>query len=513
MRVELFLKRRLKRVRKLFAFLRDERMALFDDAFQAELESMYRQTGAGKAPVPPALMAMAVLLQGYVGCSDAEAVELSVVDLRWQMVLGRLGETTPAFSQGALLNFRHRLIAANMDRRLLERTAELARSTGGFDARKLPKTLRVAMDSSPLVGAGRVEDSINLLAHAGRNVARCAAVLLKRGVDDVCRSAGIPLLLASSVKKGLDRVWTTPGEKVDALNQLVAQLDSLETWLESELSGQVTKPPLGEELATLRRLREQDLEPDPDGPGVRIREGVARERRVSVEEPEMRHGRKSKSKLFNGYKRHIAKDLDTGILVACAVAPANRPEQEAAAEMNRDIAAAGARIGELSIDRGYITSPLVEQVRASGGEVLCRPWTHRNGDLFSKDQFAVDLVAMTVTCPAGQTRPIHLGRPAIFKAGVCAACPQRERCTRAKKKGRTVQIANDEQLQQELRAKAATPAGRERLRERVAVEHGLAHIGQRQGRRARYFGTRANLFDLRRAAALQNLELSHRKVA
>ena len=79
---ELFLKRRLKRVRKLFAFLRDERMALFDDAFQAELESMYRQTGAGKAPVPPALMAMAVLLQGYVGCSDAEAVELSVVDLR-----------------------------------------------------------------------------------------------------------------------------------------------------------------------------------------------------------------------------------------------------------------------------------------------------------------------------------------------------------------------------------------------------------------------------------------------
>jgi hypothetical protein len=118
------------------------------------LESMYRQTGAGKDPVPPALMAMAVLLQGYVGCSDAEAVELSVVDLRWQMVLGRLDETTPAFSQGALLNFRHRLIAANMDRRLLERTAELARSTGGLDARKLPKTLRVAMDSSLLVGAG-----------------------------------------------------------------------------------------------------------------------------------------------------------------------------------------------------------------------------------------------------------------------------------------------------------------------------------------------------------------------
>jgi hypothetical protein len=45
-----------------------------------------------------------------------------------------------------------------MDRRLLERTVELARKTKAFDFKKLPKTLRVAIDSSPLEGAGRVED-------------------------------------------------------------------------------------------------------------------------------------------------------------------------------------------------------------------------------------------------------------------------------------------------------------------------------------------------------------------
>ena len=38
--------------------------------------------------------------QGYVGASDAEAVELSLVDLRWQMVLDCLGATSPPFSQG-----------------------------------------------------------------------------------------------------------------------------------------------------------------------------------------------------------------------------------------------------------------------------------------------------------------------------------------------------------------------------------------------------------------------------
>ena len=60
-----FLLKRLTRTKKLFGFLREVRHELFDEAFQAELEGMYRETGAGKMPVPPALMAMAVLLQAY----------------------------------------------------------------------------------------------------------------------------------------------------------------------------------------------------------------------------------------------------------------------------------------------------------------------------------------------------------------------------------------------------------------------------------------------------------------
>ena len=47
---------------------------------------MYRESGAGRAPVPPAMLAMATLLQAYHGMSDAESVEMTVVDLRWQLV-------------------------------------------------------------------------------------------------------------------------------------------------------------------------------------------------------------------------------------------------------------------------------------------------------------------------------------------------------------------------------------------------------------------------------------------
>ena len=117
-----------QRIHRLFGFLHQQRHVLFDDAFQDALAGMYRETGAGDEPLPPAMMCMALLLQGYVGVSDAEAVECSVVDLRWQMVLGCLGTTAPAFSPRALQAFRERLIAHEMDRALLERTVALVRT-------------------------------------------------------------------------------------------------------------------------------------------------------------------------------------------------------------------------------------------------------------------------------------------------------------------------------------------------------------------------------------------------
>jgi hypothetical protein len=92
--------RRLKRTGKLFAFLRQQRHAIFDDAFQDELAAVYRDSDEGKQPIAPALMAMATLIQAYAGVSDAEAVERAAFDVRWQMVLGVLGEDEPPFSQG-----------------------------------------------------------------------------------------------------------------------------------------------------------------------------------------------------------------------------------------------------------------------------------------------------------------------------------------------------------------------------------------------------------------------------
>jgi Transposase DDE domain/Transposase domain (DUF772) len=510
-RQEQFLLKRLGRVRKLLGFLRLHRHELFDDAFQQQLAARYRSTGAGKEALPPALLAMAMLVQGYLGVSDAEMVELTVVDLRVQMVLGCLGAEAPPFSQGTLQDFRERLIAADLDRRVLERTVELAKQTKAFDYRKLPKTLRVAIDSSPLEGAGRVEDTYNLLAHAARNGVRCAARLLGWSPEKVCTEAGIPLLGGSSVKAALDIDWNDAVAKAEAIKTLSRQLDALQAWLEGRLSAAIATPPLKAHLATLVQIRTQDLEPDPVGGGLRIRQGVAEDRRVSVADHEMRHGRKSQSKRFNGFKRHIAADVDRGLILACAITPANRPEEDAVPALTSDLARQALTIDQLVIDRGYINSTLVEEVLRRRGKIVCKPWKSQNGRLFPQSAFPLNLRDRTIACPNGQVQRFTFGTIVEFDPDTCDHCVLRSQCTTAELgTGRSVAIAENEPLQQRLRKQTQSSAGRAALRERTTIEHKLAHISQRQGNHARYVGVRKNTFDLRRASAIQNLETLHR---
>jgi hypothetical protein len=505
---EKFLLKRLKRVKKLFAFLRNHRHELFDDRFQDELAGMYRDTGAGSDPVCPALMAMATILAGYVGASDAEAVELTVVDLRWQLVLDRLGSTEPAFSQGAFQDFRQRMIRTGMDQRLLEQTVEWARRTKEFDYKKVPAFVRVAMDSSPFQGVGRVEDTLNLLGHAARDVVRHVATLLQCSAEDICRKARIPVLLHSSVKAGLDRDWTTSWATNDAVTELVKQVRNLQRWVHRQLPEDLDQEPLKGSLATLDRILDQDIEPDPDG-GSRIRKGVAKDRQISVRDPEMRHGRKSKSQTIKGL---IAPDLNADVILACAVTAANQSDAVAAVPLKQDIEKQNLKISELQVDRQYLSSPAIAEIEQQGGKVISKPRSVDNGDYFPKRYFGINLRQQTITCPIGQVKPVLLGTTVHFDPEICDRCFLRPLCTPAKMgSGRSVSIAKDEPLQQRFLKLASTKTGRALLRQRVAVEHDLAHLSQRQGNKARYVGLRKNLFDTRRASAIHNLETIHRE--
>ena len=102
--------------------------------------------------------------------------------------------------------------------------------------------------------------------------------------------------------------------------------------------------------------------------------------------------------------------------------------------------------------------------------------------------------------------PFALGGVVKFPAATCAHCALRSRCPTSTS-GRSISIHPAEALLQELRDRQQTPQGRAKLRERVAVEHALAHVGRWQGRRARYWGVRKNVFELRRCAVVHNLHV------
>src|SRR6266567_1603528 len=460
-----------KRIRraKLFVFLREQRHKLFNPAFQEELSDLFRDSKRGQPPIPPAQLALATLLQAYSGASDDEVIE------------------------------------TNMDRRLIERTIEVANQTGGFGARPL----RAALDRSPLWGASRVEDTYNLLGHALRKALGVIARQQGRELTEIAREANASLLGGSSLKAALDRDWDDPEAREQALAVVLETLRTVERWLDSQPEG-YDEPVVQYSMTAAQQVKQQDVEWTESGKAA-LRKGVAKDRRITIEDAQMRHGRKSRRVRVDGYKRHVVRDLDNGLVRAVGITAANVAEASVAEAISADLACQQVTLSELHIDRAYLSSALVRE-RAADLQVYCKAWPVRNGTHFPKTAFHLDWEQQCIRCPNEQELPFEPGGVVQFPAETCAACPLQERCT-SSPHGRSVRIHPDEHLLWELRQRQLTPQGRAKLRERVAVEHALAHIGRWQGRRARYRGVRKNLFDLCRNAVVHNLHLIARSPA
>lgn len=477
---------------KFFVFLRQHRHEIFSDEFQAELAALDTDSPFGQPPVPPAQLALATILPAYVGDSDDWTIENTVMDRRWQLVLDCHDCSEPPFSKGTLVGFRKLVIEHNLDRRLIERTVEIAEKTGEFGSRQL----RAALDPSPLWGAGRVADTDNLRGHALRKALGVIARQPGRGLADVASGAGAEVLGASSLKAALDLDWNDPDSRLAALQTILGTLAAVE----AGLMGQ-SQPAVPERA---QQKAHESLAVAREGKASLVK-GVAKERRISVEDAQMRHGRKSRSQRIDGYKRHVLRDLDPGLVRAVGITPANVPEASVTDDILVDLQPQQVELVEAHLDRAYLSSSLVRD-RGPNLAIDCKAWPVRNGERFPKTAFQLDWDKQQIRCPNDLVVSFKPGGVVHFPEETCQACPLRERCT-ASAHGRSVTIHPDERLLFELRQRQLTPEGRAKLRERVAVEHSLSHVGRWQGRRARDLGTRKNLFDLRRSAVVHNLHV------
>jgi hypothetical protein len=142
-----------------YGWLAAQRGELFPDELFAALYAR----GWGRPSVPPSLLATALVLQTHAGVSDDEAVQRAAYDLRWKVALGIELEARP-FAKSTLQEFRAQLIVHDEQRKLFQASLVLAKRRGKL-ARG--RGLRVALDTTPILGRGAVKDTCNLLGDGG----------------------------------------------------------------------------------------------------------------------------------------------------------------------------------------------------------------------------------------------------------------------------------------------------------------------------------------------------------
>jgi hypothetical protein len=236
-----------------------------------------------------------------------------------------------------------------------------------------------------------------------------------------------------------------------------------------------------------------------------------------VNDPEMRHGRKSKRTRFDGHKATVAVDVASGLVTEVDVIAGNAPDNKNALAL---VEATEANL-ECEVDRtlgdcAYGDGAARAAFVAAGRELVAKVPARPGGQL-SKDEFAIDLTGGLVTCPGGHTTriprsrrdPEQFVRTVTFPAGVCAACALRAQCVKPKaRSGRSIAIHPQEALLQQARAYYATDAGRAALLERQVVEHRIARLVQLGIRQSRFLGRTKTRFQLLMAATVANLTLT-----
>src|SRR5262249_50675337 len=249
------------------------------------------------------------------------------------------------------------------------------------------------------------------------------------------------------------------------------------------------------------------------GGGCQIKEGTEKDRQISVHDPEMRHGRKSASKTFNGHKTAVAVDMDSQLICAVEVLPGNAGDQEKALELvHQAERVMEAKVEETVGDCAYGGGPTRKAFAEEGRLLTAKVPASHNGDCFPKSAFVIDLNRMEVRCPAGQTtidyRASGQNRAGrfVFADADCQACPLRSQCVRGKGP-RSINIQHEERLQQQARAYNQTEVGKKTLQQRVVVEHRIARLVGLGIRQSRYFGRQKTCFQAVMAAVVANMTL------
>jgi hypothetical protein len=515
----------------IYAFLHRERDRLFADEAFADLFDE-----SGRRSVPPSVVAVVMVLQRLEGLSDREATDRYCFDTRWRYAAGVGGydnDGWTSFSHTVLVDMRERLRNSVAPNRIFDVARDAAKEAGLIGRKRV-------LDSTPLYDAVATMDTVTLIRSAIRG-------LLKAADEDMATELRQAMSsdddYANSAKPMID--WDDETAR-EALIDSRAK-DAYACLL--VLDGAELGPVLTQAGALLATVVGQDLEEGADGV-FRIARGVAKDRIISTVDSEARHGHKTQSRKFDGFKGHLAIDPDSEIITATTVTPGNAGDASVAEELiadlfdeegapndtaldteptaqnstatpsdqsdvtadpRHDAAEDGPDRRAVYGDNAYGTGPFHERLEAAGIDSRCKTQDPcAKGELFTKDRFDINLAGDTVTCPAGVTVTIKRHRRggglAQFKEA-CASCPMQAQCT-SSTTGRTISINAHEEALARARARQQGRRWRDDYQgTRPKVERKIAHLMGRKhgGRNARVRGTKRIGDDFALLAAAANL--------
>lgn len=454
----------------------------------------------GRPSLPPSLMCGVLLLQFHDNVGDEEAVERLRYDLRWKVALG-LSLDYDGFDPTSLVVFRKRLLKHGKERYAFERFLKVAREAGF-----LPEKIRQLLDSTPMKGAGAVQDTYTLLRKGIRRLLKAMGF----AVPEKRRGLQVELgrYLDSDEKAELD--WRDPQARARELGRLVRDADAV---LELAMV-QADDPEVRSIGWLLTKILGDDVVVGEDGQ-AKLGEGVARDRFMSWADPEMRHGRKSAASRWNGDKIQVAEEPNSELITEVEVTDANSGDGGSLLPMlERVEERLEVKVERATADTAYGKADNRVECAKRGIDLVSAVGVPEDPEV-DKSAFALDEEAGTLKCPGGQTAKVarevkdskgRKVRQFAFVRESCVACPSFGRCVHSQNEGRTVTLHYHEAVIRAARERQETAEFREAYRERSKVERKIAEMMEHGLRQARYVGRKKKRLQALWTAAVVNLK-------
>jgi hypothetical protein len=476
----------------------------------------------------PSVTLMTLLLLRWTeeGVSRLGSTRRAKTDLLWRAAMGlQLGAPTP--DEKTLREFEAFLSARHPDsgtpRYLLfhEHVVRLCLQAGvvGDDA-------IWTMDSTPMWCYGAVLDTLRLLGDGTRQLAQRWAAACKVPLANVAEQWSVPHVCAKSTKGYFGIDWRDTAARAEVFNSVaegaVRAVEFVRQGI-TEIRSSKRKGLLKLCRQLLKTIRD-DLETDEHGK-LAVAQHVAKDRAISLTDPQARHGRKSKSSTFNGFKLHLLGEVVSGLIAAVTVTAGNTHDGVVAGRLIRRAKHLHDEIEQVLADTAYGGAALRHRVKGESHIHLLAPppANTRPKERLGRGSVEIDFAARTATCAAGVTTDDHAMvwssehklhvSSYRWPKDVCRDCPLREECCGKRQGGHRVRLHPYERELRQAREDWSCLEVRTAYRRRSECER-LVHRATRHGaRRARSWGLRNAQLQAHAIAMACNLKLLARAIA